>query len=144
MIPPSIVVPSHRVRVGCDLVALAEVDNSLSHFGRRYLDKMFTAAEQAQCVGVNQIARLASRFAAKEAVVKAFGEPTEPYPAREIEVVSVGSVPTLQLSGSVARRASEQGWIEMSISLSHTDCHAAAVVVVVCSAASCPKDVVAQ
>jgi holo-[acyl-carrier protein] synthase len=133
VIPPEVDVPSHRVRVGCDLVALSEVENSLSHFGQRYLDKMFTVAEQAQCAGVNQIARLATRFAAKEAVVKAFGEPGEPYPAHEIEVVSAGSVPSLQLTGSIARRAADQGWIDISVSLSHTDCHAGAVVVVVCS-----------
>jgi holo-[acyl-carrier protein] synthase len=133
VIPPSIEVPSHRVRVGCDIVALSEVDYSVSHFGQRYLDKMFTASEQAHCAGVNQIARLATRFAAKEAVVKAFGEPGEPYPAHEIEVMTVGSVPSVQLTGSIARRAADQGWLDISVSLSHTDCHAAAVVVVVCS-----------
>jgi holo-[acyl-carrier protein] synthase len=135
VIPPVIDVPSHRVRVGCDVVALSEVGHSLSHFGQRYLDKMFTASEQAHCIGVNQIARLAARFAAKEAVVKAFGEPGAPYPAQEIEVVSIGSVPSLQLTGTIAQRAAAQGWIDISVSLSHTDCHAAAVVVVVCSAA---------
>ena len=138
MIPPSIHVPSHRVRVGCDVVALSEVRRSLDHFGQRYLDKMFTAAEQAHCAGDNQIARLAARFAAKEAVVKAFGEPGAPYPAQEIEVLSIGSVPSLQLSGTIARRATDQGWIDTSVSLSHSDCHAAAVVVVVCTAVQEP------
>jgi holo-[acyl-carrier protein] synthase len=133
VIPPSVQLPPHHVRVGCDLVALSEVEYSVSNFGQRYLDKMFTAAEQAHCEGVNQIARLATRFAAKEAVVKAFGEPGEPYPAHEIEVVSIGSVPSLRLAGSIARRAADQGWLDISVSLSHTDCHAAAIVVVVCS-----------
>lgn len=133
MIPPSVHVPSHRVRVGCDVVALSEVDYSVSHFGQRYLDRMFTATEQAYCAGANQIARLATRFAAKEAVVKAFGEPGEPYPAQEIEVLSIGSVPSVRLTGTIARRAADQGWIEIAVSLSHTDCHAAAMVVVLCS-----------
>lgn len=135
MIPPSIQVPSHHVRVGCDLVALSEVEYSVAHFGQRYLDKMFTSAEQERCAGANQIARLATRFAAKEAVVKAFGEPGEPYPALEVEVVSIGAVPSLVLTGSIARRAADQGWLDISVSLSHTDCHAAAIVVVVCSGA---------
>lgn len=123
----------HRVRVGCDLVALDEVLNSLAQFGAAYLRKMFTDAEQADCSGVNRVHRLAARFAAKEAAVKAFAEPEAPFAPREIEVVMVGSVPTLRLSGATARRAAEQGWSDVSVSLSHTDCHAAAVVVVLCS-----------
>lgn len=126
-------VPGHRVRVGCDVVALAEIENSLTQFGERYLRKVFTRGEVDECTGPNRIPRLAARFAAKEAVIKAFAEPESHFPLTEIEVVSVGPLPTLRLSGSVARLAAGQRWGETSVSLSHTDCHAAAVVAVVCA-----------
>lgn len=133
MIPPSINLASHRVRVGCDLVELSDIEDSLAAFGTRFLRRMFTESELDDCAGGTQIHRLAARFAAKEAAVKAFAAPELPFVPREIEVVSRQSVPTLQLSGSAAQLAADQGWTEVSVSLSHTDCHAAAVVVAVCA-----------
>ncbi len=136
MIPPPVSIPSHRVRVGgCDLVELAEVENSVATFGTRYLRRIFTDSELDECSGPTHIARLAARFAAKEAAVKAFAVPESAFvPPKEIEVVSNQSVPRLQLSGAAARLAALQGWSDVSLSLSHTACHAAAVLVAVCIA----------
>jgi len=132
MIPPSVVVPSHRVRVGCDLVELTEVENSIATFGEKYLRRIFTASELEDCAGPTNIARLAARFAAKEAAIKAFAVPESAFVPTEIEVVSSQSLPRLQLSGAAARLAHIQGWSDVSLSLSHTGCHAAAVLVAVC------------
>ena len=121
------------MRVGCDVVALAEVEHSVSLFGDRYLRKVFSAGELEACTGANRIAHLAARFAAKEAVVKAFAAPDEPFAPPEIEVTSSGAVPQLRLNGATARLAARQGWLETTLSLSHADCHAMAVVVVVCT-----------
>lgn len=126
-------VDRHRVRVGCDVVDVDDVADSLATFGDRYLRKVFTASEINDCRGRNQAHRLAARFAAKEAVIKAFAEPDLPFPLREIEVTRDGPLPLLRLSGTVAERAQHQGWLSSSLSLSHADCHAMAVVVVVCS-----------
>ena len=128
-------VDGHRVRVGCDVVAIEDVENSLAAFGDRYLRKVFTASEIIDCQGRNRVHRLAARFAAKEAVIKAFAEPDRPFPLREIEVTRDGPLPVLRLSGTVAERAKHQGWLSSSLSLSHADCHAMAVVLVVCSPA---------
>ena len=125
-------VDRHRVRVGCDVAAIDDVQDSLAAFGDRYLHKVFTAGEINDCVGRNQVHRLAARFAAKEAVIKAFAEPDMPFPWREIEVTRDGPLPLLRLNGALAKRARHQGWLSSSLSLSHTDCHAMAVVVVVC------------
>lgn len=123
-----------RVRVGCDVLAVRDVQDSLAAFGERYLRKVFTAGEIDDCQGGNRVQGLAARFAAKEAVIKAFAEPDMPFPLREIEVTRDGPLPVLRLSGSVAERAQRQGWHNSTLSLSHADCHAMAVVVVTCRA----------
>lgn len=123
--------PRH-IRVGCDVVAISDVEASVSEFGDRYLRKVFTTGEIEDCRGADRIARLAARFAAKEAVIKAFLDPRMAFPLREIEVTKRHLLPTLRLSGSVARRARQQGWTSTSLSLSHADCHAMALLVVAC------------
>jgi holo-[acyl-carrier protein] synthase len=128
-------VDGRHVRVGCDVIDVEDVQNSLDAFGDRYLRKVFTASEIDDCQGHNRAQRLAARFAAKEAVIKAFAEPDMPFPLREIEVTRDGPLPVLRLHGAMADRARRQGWVSSSLSLSHADCHAMAVVVVVCSPA---------
>ena len=133
MISPPSEVDSHRVRVGCDVTDVADVANSLAAFGDRYLRTVFTTSEIHDCQGRNQVQRLAARFAAKEAVIKAFADPDMPYPWREIEVTRNGPLPLLRLTGTLAKSAQRQHWTSTSLSLSHTQCHAMAVVFVVCS-----------
>ncbi|MGV0809517.1 4'-phosphopantetheinyl transferase superfamily protein [Mycolicibacterium setense] len=133
MNPPEIRPDGRHIRVGCDVVTVAEIANSLSSFGDRYLAKIYTADEVATCDGPNRVARLAARFAAKEAAMKAFARPDSAFVPYEIEVVTSDYLPTLRLSGSAAQLAAEQQWQEISLSLTHADCHAAAVVVVVCA-----------
>jgi holo-[acyl-carrier protein] synthase len=125
-------VDGHRVRVGCDVMDIEDVQDSLARFGERYLRKVFTASEIDDCQGDNRAQRLAARFAAKEAVIKAFADPDMAFPLREIEVIRDGALPLLRLSGTVADRAQHQGWLSSSLSLSHAECHAMAVVLVVC------------
>ena len=128
-------VDGRRVRIGCDVVDIADVRGSLASFGDRYLRKIFTAGEISDCQGLNQVQRLAARFAAKEAVIKAFAQPDMAFPWLEMEVTRDGPLPLLRLNGTLAERAQEQGWVSSSLSLSHADCHAMAVVLAVCTQA---------
>ena len=117
-------------RTGCDLVSLHDIDESLASFGDRFLAKVFTDQELAYCAGTQQRQRLAARFAAKEAIVKALALPDISTPLREIEVVNErAGPPRVVLHGSIAAEARAQNWSSISVSLSHTDCHAMAVVV---------------
>lgn len=124
--------PTKRLRVGCDITALAPVAQSIERFGDRYLRRLFTANELRDCDGADRIPRLAARFAAKEATIKAFAEPDAAYPPRSIEVTLDAGLPWLVLHGDVAQLAQRQGWREVSLSLSHDDCHAMAMVAVLC------------
>ncbi|KAB7757685.1 MULTISPECIES: 4'-phosphopantetheinyl transferase superfamily protein [Mycobacteriaceae] len=136
MIVPEVQVPGHHVRVGCDVVSLDEIEHSVSTFGARFLAKIYTDDELAACAGPSRLSRLAARFAAKEAAIKAFSRPDAAFVPREIEVVTAKPLVTLRLSGSAAELADEQQWRQISLSLTHAECHAAAVVVAVCATTS--------
>lgn len=112
--------------LGCDLVAVSDIADSVETFGERFLTRVFTADEVAAAGG--DTARLAARFAAKEAVIKALLVTDEATVPTEIEVVGAGVAPTLRLHGEMERRARSRQWGKIAISLSHTDCHAMAVV----------------
>lgn len=116
-------------RVGIDIVEVADVEEAVAHFGIRYTERVYTAREIDDCGG--DARRLAARWAAKEAAVKALRlGPEVPTPPREIEVVRTARGPELVLHGGLAARARAQGWLRAEVSLTHTDGCAAAVVLV--------------
>jgi holo-[acyl-carrier protein] synthase len=80
-------------------------------------ERLFTPGEQA----VATPARLAARFAAKEAVAKALGTGLRGFAWRDVEVVTdeLGR-PTVTLHGGAARRAAELGVTAVHLSLATT------------------------
>lgn len=122
------------VSVGCDVVSLAEIQESLDTFGETYLRRVYTDREIADCTGTNRVARLAARWAAKEAAIKALAITDDATPPRDIETVLDGPLPRLILHRAMAARAEQLGYRHLSVSLSHTDCHAVAVV-------ACSRDI---
>jgi holo-[acyl-carrier protein] synthase len=60
--------------IGIDLVRSDRLGETLNRWGERFTRRVFTPAEVAACAGrKRQLACLATRFAAKEAFVKALG-----------------------------------------------------------------------
>lgn len=94
-------------------------------------DRLFTAGERA--AGARRpdpVPRLAARFAAKEAVMKALGVGLGAFPFRDVEVVSSPSgAPSLVLRGAAERLAAGRGVREWRLSLTHTGLMAEAVAV---------------
>ncbi len=117
-----------NLRTGVDLVSVPRFARALERHGERLLARVFTPAEVALCAG--QVASLAARFAAKEAVVKALGTGIGPVGWREVEVLrdALGA-PMLRLHGRAAQRAAALGLTEWTLSLSHTREMAVACVV---------------
>jgi holo-[acyl-carrier protein] synthase len=108
--------------VGIDLIEIDRVERALER-RPRLAERLFTEAELAYARERARPGRhLAARFAAKEAVIKALGEPVPP---REIEVVA-GTPPRIQLHGHAARSAAGA---EIAISLTHSRETAAAIAV---------------
>ena len=132
------------VGVGIDVVHVPDFAEQLATSGTRLLAEAFTAGERADVSdapgsGRSEVERLATRYAAKEAFVKAwagtrFGcAPSLPSWAQsEVEVVNdVHGRPALALRGAVAqavRRQLGDTW-RAHLSLSHDGPTAAAVVV---------------
>jgi holo-[acyl-carrier protein] synthase len=120
------------VRVGNDVVLVADVRRSIERFGDRYLRRVFTEHELSSCEGEPTVvaARLAARFAAKEAVVKVL-RPTDvrpPWTDIEVRRAPEGAC-DLRLHGLAARMADDAGISSLAVSLSHEGDIATAVVV---------------
>jgi holo-[acyl-carrier protein] synthase len=122
------------VGIGVDLVENARIEHSLERFGERFLKRVFTAGEIEYSQSMKYPARhLAARFAAKEAVSKAFGTGIgKAMGWKDIDVRRKESgEPFVVLEGGAKKLAEERKVSKVSITLSHTEHHAMAMVVVV-------------
>jgi len=118
--------------VGVDLVRVSRVAESIEHFGDRFLHRVFTPGEIAYAEQAPALAaeRLAARFAAKEAAIKALGLAEHGVNLRDIEVQRAPSGQChMALHGSANTAATDAGIQELSVSLSHEGDYAIAVVV---------------
>ena len=95
--------------------------------------RLFTAGERAYAAAAQPATaaqRLAARFAAKEAVLKALGAGLGACGFHDIEVVRAESgAPAVVLHGAAAALAAERGATALHLSLTHTDTRATAFVV---------------
>ena len=123
--------PMEMPGLGLDLVSVPRFAAALERGGDAFRERLFTPAEQAQADSRSRPAQhYAARFAAKEAVMKALGRGFGQGVAfPEIEVVSDGRTPPrLELHGETAALAAAAGIVGWSLSLSHSDETAGAVV----------------
>jgi holo-[acyl-carrier protein] synthase len=116
-----------RLRTGCDLQRVDDVDDAIRDFGARYLDRVYTPAEQAS-YATGGSASLAARFAAKEAVLKLIGT-ADGVDLRSVEVTTRAGRPEVRLTGRAHELAARAGIGDIDLSLSHTGDLAMAVAV---------------
>lgn len=115
---------------GVDLVEIPRIAAAIHRHPDRFLQRVFTPREVAQCRGRTE--SLAARFAAKEAAAKALGTGIwrRGIQWTDIEITRGESgAPTLALHGAAHTRAVELGWDSWSVSLSHDRGQAIAFVV---------------
>ncbi len=137
---PNRLLAGERLHHGVDIVDLDRIEQAITRWGTRFLQRVWTPRELSDASG--RIPSLAARFAAKEATAKALGGGLRGFGAErtsgtlavgwhEIEVVRAPSgQPSLRLHGRAAARAAELGWQETALSLSHARHVAIASVVV--------------
>ncbi len=114
------------------MVEIGRIQQSVDRYGKRFLDRVYTATEQAYCLRKRKAAEsLAARFAAKEAGAKALGTGiSHGVSWLEIEVVRESSgKPTLRYHGRAAEFASRLGAARAALSITHTATFALASVV---------------
>lgn len=115
--------------VGLDLVEIDQFRQLYRDFDPHVLGRCFTEREQ-ETVGAdaNRLARLAGRFAAKEAVLKTIGGLQQGIALTDIEIISDGvSPPRVQVAGGALAAALARGITSWQISLTHSGHSAAAV-----------------
>jgi holo-[acyl-carrier protein] synthase len=111
------------IGVGIDVVDIERFGEALERTPH-LRERLFTAAERQR-----QLASLAARFAAKEALAKALGAPGDMH-WHDAEVVSESSGrPLFELRGTVRARADDIGATTVHLSLSHDAGIASAMVV---------------
>ena len=115
--------------IGVDIVETARIEHSLERFGERFLHRVFTAGEIEYCQSMKYPARhFAARFAAKEAVSKAFGTGIgKSMGWRDIDVHrEAAGQPFVVLDGGAKVLATSRKVSAVWLSLSHTEHHAVA------------------
>ena len=117
---------------GVDLCEVPRIEAAVARYGRRFLERIFTAKEIAYAdLKANRFERYAARFAAKEAGMKALGVGwTGGVTWHDFEVVNLPSGrPTLNFHGRAAEVAAKLGVRHVALSLTHTREQALAMVV---------------
>ena len=120
------------IGTGVDICDVARIAESISRFGDRFLQRVFTESEIRYCrTKRNSTERFAARFAAKEAAMKALGTgASSGVTWRSIEVAHApGGRPVLRLSGSTSEIAQKLGVTRISLSVTHTESTAMAIVI---------------
>ncbi len=118
--------------VGCDIVSVARIAEAARTHGDRFLQRCYRPDEigLAESGGDRAAETLASRWAAKEAFVKALGEGASGVPYRDIEVVNdLLDSPTLKLHGRALSAFADMGAGGVDLTLSLERGHAVAVVI---------------
>lgn len=113
-------------RIGIDLVEISRIEKSMKN--PRFTARVFGISERALFCGKRAFERAAANFAAKEAFGKALGTGIAGFSLSEVETLrDPAGAPYLKLSGRAAAIARERG-LRFSVSLTHTESYAAAVV----------------
>lgn len=121
------------IGIGVDIVDVARIADSIARHGDTFLRRVFTVGEIDYCGAMKTPGpHYAARFAAKEAVSKAFGTGIGAMIGwLDIEVRRKASgEPFILLHGEGAKLAARRGAEEVHCSLSHTaDCAVAQIVI---------------
>lgn len=119
--------------VGIDAVDVARLAAAMRRTPR-IAERVFTERERAD--GREDAQRLAGRFAAKEATMKALGTGLGAFSFHDVEVVREKSgAPTLRLRRAAAELAERRGVACWHLSITHTD--EVAIAMVVAEGAAC-------
>lgn len=119
--------------IGIDVVEVSRIEESIAEFGPQFLNRIFTEREQEYCQKQKRCAiHYAARFAAKEAISKAFGTGIgKDMGWLDLEILRKPSgEPEVVLGGRAREFAADQAVADIKISLTHAQHYAAANAVI--------------
>ena len=108
--------------IGVDIVDISRIQSMLDRYGERFLNRVFTEAETAYAMsGMKKAERLAGRFAAKEAALKALGTgKSQGILWRDIETLRGRyGKPEVHLHGQAVKWAKLRGVERVFVSITH-------------------------
>lgn len=117
--------------IGIDIVEVERIREASRRWGARFEQRVYTQQELAYCGNTpSRYWRLAARFAAKEAALKALGTGLiTGMRWQDVEVqANAAGKPELVLHGEVQRYANEHNIGSTFVSMSHTNVYAVAQV----------------
>lgn len=139
------------IRLGTDIVYIPRIAKALERFGDRFLQRVYTLAEQQDCgyiqpptadylspylkplTAQTSINQLAGRWAAKEAVAKALLTGFQGLSYTDIEIRrQPNGAPQVFLYGAAADLADSWGECQWQLSLSHDRDYCIATALLVC------------
>ena len=113
---------------GIDIIEIKRIEKVASRYKSRFLNRIYTKHEIEYCK--SRAPQLATRFAAKEAVMKALGTGIKGLRWKDIEVLSKrGRAPQINLRDNALSIAKKQNIESLSVSLSHSEEYAIASVI---------------
>jgi holo-[acyl-carrier protein] synthase len=118
--------------IGCDLVEISRISDAHKRHGQHFIDKIYSGEEQEYCLKKkNPYPSLAARFAAKEAIAKAFTVGIGEHLGWKSMSITHGdrNQPIAQLDINAQSLLKNLGGQHVHISLSHTDTTAMAFAV---------------
>lgn len=122
------------IGIGIDIAEVPRIEAMIARHGERFLQRVFTEEERAYCSAMRVPAPcFAARFAAKEAVSKAFGTGI----GGRVSWLDLtvrrdpAGKPSIALQGAAAEFARELGIAYILISLSHSEHYAVAQAIAV-------------
>ena len=119
------------VGIGLDLVATSRIAEILDHHGERFLKRCFRQALSVLPADQEQTARVAARWAAKEAFLKALGADVRNIPYRDVEVVDSNPGPAkLILHGRAQTALEAVGGRRLHLTISREGAYALASVII--------------
>lgn len=122
------------IGLGCDIIEVSRIKDVLERHGDRFIKRVFTEEEQAYCRSVKYSHKhYAARWAAKEAVAKAFTTGIGPFLDWTSVSVYHGSrhEPLVRLDAKAQALLQQVGATHVWLTLSHIDTHAMAVAALV-------------
>lgn len=109
------------VGLGVDMAEVPRVRHLVASYGDRFRQRCFTDHEWEYAHRyADPSARLAARFAGKEAVMKSLGVGWRRIHWRDIEITG-GGAPRVNLRGTAADRAASIGVTKVLVTITHTN-----------------------